>query len=157
MSDKPWFPFWHNDFREKTFRLTFEEQGVYIGLLSICWAQKDVGLPDDLEWIRHALLAHGPAMHGHTFKKLVPPLIGQFFIKDSDGKWRNKKLTEIHFGALKVASNARQSAVKRWSTYNEIKDLPYARAMLTQHKERKKEGEQGKMKVSDELLRRLGK
>lgn len=119
MSERPWFPFYPASYFAKTRDLSVEQHGVYIALLAVSWIQPDCSLPNDMMFIRGNL----PQMHGHTFNRLVLPLLKRFFFLDSNGRWRNRRLTEEWEKTVKLSIKQKQNVGKRWSRLRKNKDL----------------------------------
>lgn len=123
--NRPWFPMYVCDYLADTPDLSIEEHGAYLLLLMLTWRRPDCALPNDEKWLRGAL----PRMHGHTFNRLVKPLLERFFTLEEDGRWHNKRLTKERQNSDKTSANAKQSADKRWAKSNEINNLADAPAM----------------------------
>jgi uncharacterized protein YdaU (DUF1376 family) len=145
MSSRPWFPLFVPDYLGDTRDLTAEQHGCYLLLLMTAWQRPDNALPNDMSWMRSVL----PPVHGHTFNRLVPPILQRFFTLGADDKWRNKRLDTERQKTDKRSANAKQNADKRWSGTRENKDLPDAKAMLLHLQQHKEEriGEFGKAKT----------
>jgi hypothetical protein len=69
-------------------------------------------------------------MHGNRFKRIVPKLLDRYFTLDSDGKFRNKRLTKEREKTEKLSGNAKENAGKRWAKERKNKELADATAML---------------------------
>jgi uncharacterized protein YdaU (DUF1376 family) len=134
MSHK-WLPLWVDSYRGDTLDLTAEQHGVYLLLLMTAWKRHDNALPNDMGWMRGVL----PPMHGHTFKRLVPPVLKRFFHLGADDKWRQKRLDIERDKAGKRSANGAQNADKRWSQTKENNDLDEKSAMLLQLQRKKEE------------------
>jgi uncharacterized protein YdaU (DUF1376 family) len=135
MSHK-WLPLWVDSYRADTLDLTAEQHGVYLLLLMTAWKRHDNALPNDMGWIRGVL----PQMHGHTFKRLVPPVLTRFFHLGADDKWRQKRLDIERDKASKRSANGAQNADKRWSKTKENNGLEEKSAMLLQLHKKEREG-----------------
>lgn len=113
---RPWMPLYVADYLLDTRDLTTEQHGIYIILLTTAWCRPDGRIPNDLKWIR----SHLPAMHGHSFNRLVPPVLIRFFDLDPDGYYSNKRLTKELQNVAKFSEKQKQNADKRWSDRNKI-------------------------------------
>ena len=113
---RPWMPFYVTDYLIDTRDLTTEQHGIYIILLMTAWSRPDGRIPNDHKWMKAVL----PSMHGHTFNRLVPPLLERFFELNHDGYWSNKRLTKELQKIDKFTAKQKQNAHKRWSATNEI-------------------------------------
>jgi uncharacterized protein YdaU (DUF1376 family) len=113
---RPWMPFYVSDYLVDTIDLTTEQHGVYILLLMKAWCRPDGRIPGDEKWIKAVL----PPMHGHTFNRLVRPILERFFQRDADGYWSNKRLTNEMQKLGKFSEKQKQNANKRWQGSNEI-------------------------------------
>lgn len=154
MSSRPWMPLYINDFRLDTLDLTTDQMGCYLILLMLTWQRDDAALPNDMVWLKRALKGCIAEFHGHTFNRIVPPLLQRYFKLGSDQKWRNKRLTLEREKAAKLSANGQQSAFKRWRPYNNFNGLDHAKAMLTQS-QRKIEAEEERTQEEDDALNRL--
>jgi uncharacterized protein YdaU (DUF1376 family) len=128
MSSRPWFPLFVADYRSGTLDLSPEQHGCYLLLLMAAWQRADNALPNDTQWLRAVL----PAMHGHAFNRIVPPLLTRFFKLGADDCWRNARLDLERQKTDKRSASAKQNAGKRWGQASEINDIANAAAMLPQ-------------------------
>ncbi|AMN43142.1 YdaU family protein [Rhodoplanes sp. Z2-YC6860] len=143
MSRRPWFPLFVADYRGGTLDLSLEQHGCYLLLLMTAWQRADNALPNDMRLIRAVL----PAMHGHAFNRIVPPLLDRFWTLGDDNCWRNPRLDAERQKTDKRSANARQSAGKRWGHASEINGIADAPAMLPQSQsQEERTGTFGKMK-----------
>ena len=97
MSNRHWLAFYPADFRSKTFDLTTEQIGAYFLLLLATWVQPNATLPNDMKFIRRMFEGMAQPMHGHTFKRLIPPILERYFVLGPDNRWHNKRLSEEYF------------------------------------------------------------
>ena len=128
MSRLPFMPFYPADFAADTMDLTTEQIGAYFLLILHSWRLSEGSLPNDMEWLKRVL----PKMHGHTFNKLVPPLLNRFFFLNENRRWENKRVSKERQKADKLSANQSQNARKRWDAVNKNKGLPDAAAMPLQ-------------------------
>lgn len=104
--------------------LTPEERGIYNTILDLIYSH-DNELPDDptiiVPWLNTNL---------RVWKRVRLRLIelGKLYV--SAGCLRNPKADEEVHEALARVASAAEAATKRWATYNEIKKLGHAPAML---------------------------
>ncbi len=134
----PWMPLYVADYLLDTADLSTEQHGIYLLLLMMAWRRPSGTIPDDLAWIRRNL----PSMHGHTFNRLVPPLLERFFPLDNGGERKNKRLTNERQKSDKLSAKQKQNADKRWAPSKENNDLADAKAMPSHlHLQRKKKEE----------------
>jgi uncharacterized protein YdaU (DUF1376 family) len=110
MTTRPWFPFYTADYDRDTKDLTIEQHGVYMLLLKSMWDRPDCSFPNDMAFIRRVL----PQMHGHTFNRLVPPILERFFYLNEEGHFVNKRLTKERQTSDKLSVKQSQNAKKRW-------------------------------------------
>jgi uncharacterized protein YdaU (DUF1376 family) len=134
MKKRPWMPFWVADYLTATHDLTAEQHGCYILLLVRAWQRHDNALPNDMAWVRSAL----PRMHGHTFTRLVPPLLERFFTLGADNKWRNDRLDDERQKSDKLSAKQQQNIGKRWSKTIENNDLG-SKVVIPSHSQSHKE------------------
>lgn len=144
---RPWFPLYVADYLMDTRDLTEEQHGVYMLLLMAAWLRPDCALPNDKDFLRSVL----PRMHGHTFNRLMPPILERFFKLGPDKKYRQKRLTAEWEKAAIISVNARQNIDKRWTKVRQNKSnisknngdgdttVIHARARLQSQSQRKKE------------------
>jgi uncharacterized protein YdaU (DUF1376 family) len=130
MTNKPWMPLYVQDYLTDTVDLTANETGTYLLMLMLAWRRQDGAIPNDMEWLKRALSACVSDMHGNRFKRIVPTLLDRYFTLDSDGKFRNKRLTKEREKTEKLSGNAKENAGKRWAKERKNKELADATAML---------------------------
>ena len=160
MGSRPWMPLYVADYLTATPDLTTEQHGAYLLLLVRAWQRPDNALPNDLGWMRSAL----PHMHGHTFTRLVPPILERFFELGADNKWRNKRLDYERQKADKLSAKQSQNVRKRWAKTKENNDLADTKAIPSQlqsHIDKKignfeKAGAQPRWPVHGTISRRRG-
>ena len=119
MGSRPWMPLYVADYLTATPDLNMEQHGCYLLLLVRAWQRPDNALPNDMNWMRAAL----PHMHGHSFNRLVPPILNRFFELGADNKWRNKRLDDERQKADKLSAKQAQNVGKRWAKTKENKGL----------------------------------
>ena len=122
MSRPPFMPWYVADYLEATIDLSLEQHGAYMLLLGLAW-RRGGRLPNDMKWLRRAVEACSGEMHGHTFNRVVPPLIDRFFKLDSDGFIVSLRLQLEAQKANKRSANQKQNIDKRWAKYRENKQL----------------------------------
>jgi len=127
--NRPWMPLYVTDYMADTIELGADEHGVYMMLLMLAWRRADGAIPNDMAWLKRALSSCMKDMHGTRFKRLVPPLLSRFFSLDSQGNWRQKRLTKEREKVEKIAEKQREKAEKRWSAPNKNNDLRDASAV----------------------------
>jgi uncharacterized protein YdaU (DUF1376 family) len=121
----PWMPLYVTDYLADTPDLDADQHGVYLLLLIYAWRQPSGGLPNDPKWLRSIL----PVMHGHTYNRLVPPILERFFSLGEDGLWYQSRLVKERQKVDKLSAKQRQNVNKRWSRSKENKDLPDTTAL----------------------------
>ena len=114
MSERPWMPFYVNDFRMATLELDADEVGVYMTMLCLCWLRKGP-LPGDQKLLKKMLGKCFSEFHGHTYNRIVPKLLGLYFYQDENGDWRQKRIEAELSKAAKISAKQSQSAHKRWT------------------------------------------
>lgn len=110
MSSQPWMPLYPSDYLADTMDLTTEQHGVYFKLILIAW-QRGGPIPNEKEFLKRIFRD----MHGHTFNRLIPPILDRFFSLDDDGNWRQKRVDQELEKAGRISEKRRQNAGKRWA------------------------------------------
>ena len=117
--------FYPADFYGDVADLTFEQQGVYLALLSIAWQRSDNAIPNDMALIKKALSKKGEWRGKNSiFKSIVPDLLNRFFRRLDDGCWHQFRLDKEREKARKRSENARKSAITRWEKEHSEKPTP---------------------------------
>ena len=122
MSKRPWMPFFYNDFSQDTKGLTAEEKGICMELLCIAWKRGTGTLPNDMEGLKKMLQREFADFHGHTFNRIIPKLLREYFIFE-DNCWRQTRVSKELQTLRKRSTNGQQNAVKRWFAVNNNKYL----------------------------------
>jgi uncharacterized protein YdaU (DUF1376 family) len=99
----PYLPLFVADYELDTGHLSFEENGVYMRLLMLCWRTPECSIPNDPEWVSKRL-----RIDGETFERSVLPVLGEFF-KVSKGRFFNPRLLE-EWTRINETSKRRQKA-----------------------------------------------
>lgn len=125
--NRPWMPFYPNDFRLDTLDLSAEEVGVYMVLICLAWKSGEGSVTADLNELKRTLQRCISAFHGHTFNRIVPKILDRYFQKRR-GKWFQKRVVKELQKARKLSAKQSQNAIKRWSADNKNNELPDANA-----------------------------
>ena len=124
MSSRPWMPLYIADYQTATDDLTYEQHGLYLTLLMICWQRPDGTLPNDPVWLKRRL-----RLQKRSYDRLVVPLLARFFEQDAAGNWVQARLQFERNIQQSFAKLQRKKAQTRWAVFKQINDLPDAVAM----------------------------
>lgn len=106
MSGVPFMPFFCGDYLKDTTGLSLEENGAYLKILMITWAQGGNPLPDD-----DGRMANHLSITRERWAKRLKPVLAQFFDL-SGGTWRNERL-EREWAKTQAKIAARKEAGAR--------------------------------------------
>jgi len=128
---RPWMPLYVADFQMDTLGLDAAEIGVYMTLLCIAWRHGTGSVTGDMDELKNLLQRLISGFHGHSFNRIVPKLLEEFF-EFLDGAWYQKRVVNELQMADKRSAKQSQNANKRWSEYKKNKELENAAAMPSQ-------------------------
>lgn len=99
-------PLFVDDYEAAAAHLTLEEDGAYNRLLRLAWRMPDCALPDDPAWIARRL-----RIDAQTYRRLVAPLIDEFFSREGGRIFQKRQVREFRYVTELVAK--RRAAGKR--------------------------------------------
>lgn len=102
----PSMPLFVDDYEAAAAHLTLEEDGAYNRLLRLAWRMPDCALPDDPAWIARRL-----RIDAATYRRLVAPLIDEFFSREGGRIFQKRQVREFRYVTDLVAK--RRAAGKR--------------------------------------------
>ncbi len=106
MTGLPSMPLFVDDYEAAAVHLTLEEDGAYNRLLRLAWRMPDCALPDDPAWIARRL-----RIDAATYRRLVAPLIDEFFSREGGRIFQKRQVREFRYVTDLVAK--RRAAGKR--------------------------------------------
>ena len=106
MTGLPSMPLFVDDYEAAAAHLTLEEDGAYNRLLRLAWRMPDCALPDDPAWIARRL-----RIDAATYRRLVAPLIDEFFSREGGRIFQKRQVREFRYVTDLVAK--RRAAGKR--------------------------------------------
>jgi len=110
MARFPMLPLFTGSYLADTPNLELDEHGAYLLLMMLAWQRPGCTLPNDEQWIRKAIHAHGK-----TWKRLRETVLHRFWQQRADGEWEQKRLTKEWRIAEQKSERARAKATKRWA------------------------------------------
>lgn len=122
MSERPFYPFFYNDFRQDTFDLTMAEAGAYQELITIAWERGSGTLPTDVPWIKDRLRRRFKDVGEEELNAIVPRLLHNYFVL-SEGAYRQKRVCKELQKARDLSEANRRNIQKRWARAKNINDL----------------------------------
>ena len=109
MTQRPWYPWYPNDYNRDTRDLSLEQDATYRILLDLAW--ENGGLPVDQTRLRRLLPKK--LSDPRRFTRLVLPILERFFTS-RDGRFVQSRLEVERKSAGLRADFARTSSKKRW-------------------------------------------
>ncbi|MEO1222994.1 MAG: DUF1376 domain-containing protein [Pseudomonadota bacterium] len=106
MTGLPSMPLFVDDYEAAAAHLSLEEDGAYNRLLRLAWRMPDCALPDDPAWIARRL-----RIDAATYRRLVAPLIDEFFSREGGRIFQKRQVREFRYVTDLVAK--RRAAGKR--------------------------------------------
>jgi uncharacterized protein YdaU (DUF1376 family) len=113
MAEFPAMPLFTDAYLADTLDLTTEQHGIYLLMMVVAWRRPKCSLPANPSELRQIL----PSIrdkHGHTFNRLVVPILERFWQKDEEGNYVQKRLSKEREFVRKRAIKQKQNADKRW-------------------------------------------
>src|SRR5215469_4304133 len=115
MSERPWMPFYVNDFQIDTTGLTADERGVYITMVCLAWRSGDGSVSGDMEELKTVLQNIIADFHGLTFNRVVPKLLDRYFEKRAGGRFYQPGVEKQLRIARELSEKQSRNAKERWS------------------------------------------
>jgi len=155
MSERPWMPFYVNDFQIDTTGLTADERGVYITMVCLAWRSGDGSVSGDMEELKTVLQNIIADFHGLTFNRVVPKLLDRYFEKRAGGRFYQPGVEKELRIARELSEKQSRNAKERWSQDRKNNCLADATAMPSHSHSHSHKERGGQLRVKKEEADRI--